>query len=87
MVRLKGGDPFVLGRGGEEVLAFRNASPDVAITVPLRVSEDVAYVIEAAGQPTVRLLGRELCTTGLRLECPLLSSAWVTVRVAEGSAG
>lgn len=48
VVRLKGGDPFVFGRGGEEVLACRAAGVDVRI-VP-GVSSAIA-VPAAAGVP------------------------------------
>lgn len=48
VVRLKGGDPFVLGRGGEEVIACRLAG--VAVEVVPGVSSAVA-VPAAAGIP------------------------------------
>ncbi|MEO2097745.1 MAG: SAM-dependent methyltransferase, partial [Brachybacterium sp.] len=48
VVRLKGGDPFVLGRGGEEVLACRAAGIEVEV-VP-GISSSLA-VPQAAGIP------------------------------------
>lgn len=48
VVRLKGGDPFVFGRGGEEVLACRAAG--VSVTVISGVSSAIA-VPAAAGIP------------------------------------
>lgn len=48
VVRLKGGDPFVFGRGGEEVLACREAG--VAVTVVAGVSSALAAPA-AAGIP------------------------------------
>jgi uroporphyrin-III C-methyltransferase / precorrin-2 dehydrogenase / sirohydrochlorin ferrochelatase len=48
VVRLKGGDPFVFGRGGEEVLACLRAG--IAVTVVPGVSSAVA-VPAAAGVP------------------------------------
>lgn len=48
VVRLKGGDPFVLGRGGEEVLACEAAG--VPVTVTPGVSSAVS-VPQAAGIP------------------------------------
>ena len=48
VVRLKGGDPFVFGRGGEEALALRNAG--IAIEIVPGVSS-IAAVPAAAGIP------------------------------------
>ena len=48
VVRLKGGDPFVLGRGGEEVIACREAGIEVEV-VP-GISSALA-VPQAAGVP------------------------------------
>ena len=48
VVRLKGGDPFVFGRGGEEALVLREAGIDVEIVPGL---SSVAAVPGAAGIP------------------------------------
>ena len=48
VVRLKGGDPFVFGRGGEEAEALRSA--DIAYTIVPGISSSVA-VPAAAGIP------------------------------------
>ena len=48
VVRLKGGDPFIFGRGGEEVIACREAG--VAVTVISGVTSAIA-VPAAAGIP------------------------------------
>lgn len=56
VVRLKGGDPFVFGRGGEEVLALQNHNIEYAV-VP-GISSSIA-VPELAGIPlTHRMLSR-----------------------------
>lgn len=67
IVRLKGGDPFVFGRGGEEILALREAGLDVSV-VPGLSSALVAPL--AAGIPvTHRNLARGvLVVTGHTIE-------------------
>ncbi len=54
VVRLKGGDPFVFGRGGEEVLACREAG------VPVSVISGVSSAIAAPGIAGIPVTHREL---------------------------
>ena len=56
VVRLKGGDPFVFGRGGEEVRALRGAGYDV--TVVAGISSALAAPLEAGISITERTLSQ-----------------------------
>jgi len=56
VVRLKGGDPFVFGRGGEEALALRNAR--IAVEVVPGVSSAIAAPAAAGIPVTHRGLAR-----------------------------
>lgn len=52
VVRLKGGDPYLFGRGGEEVLACRAAG------VPVRVVPGVSSAVAAAGAAEIPVTHR-----------------------------
>ena len=54
VVRLKGGDPFVFGRGGEEVLACREAG------VPISVISGVSSAIAAPGIAGIPVTHRDV---------------------------
>lgn len=54
VVRLKGGDPFVFGRGGEEVLACREAG------VPVSIISGVSSAIAAPGIAGIPVTHREV---------------------------
>lgn len=90
VVRLKGGDPFLFGRGGEEVLACRAAG------VPVRVVPGVTSAVaaaEAAGIPVTHrgTSDRVLVVNGhwpfTELDLAALRRPDVTVVVLMGVAG
>ena len=57
VVRLKGGDPYVFGRGGEEAQAL------AAAKIPFEVVPGVSSVIAAPGYAGIPLTHREHCSS------------------------
>jgi uroporphyrin-III C-methyltransferase / precorrin-2 dehydrogenase / sirohydrochlorin ferrochelatase len=69
VVRLKGGDPFVFGRGGEEALALREAG------VPFEVVPGVSSAVAAPGLAGIPVTHRGL-STGFVVVAGHDESAW-----------
>lgn len=83
VVRLKGGDPFVLGRGGEEVLACAKAG--IACEVVPGVTSAVA-VPEAAGIPvTHRDVARDFTVVSAHLAHPGDEPDWAAFAQVPGT--
>lgn len=79
VVRLKGGDPFVFGRGGEEVIACEAAG--VPVTVTPGVSSAIA-VPQAAGIPVTHR-GTAAALHVVNGHSPLSASALASLRDPE----
>ncbi|HZC25432.1 MAG TPA: uroporphyrinogen-III C-methyltransferase [Actinopolymorphaceae bacterium] len=83
VVRLKGGDPFVFGRGGEEALACAGAG--VPCTVVPGVTSAVA-VPAAAGMPvTHRGVARQFTVVSAHASRPGEGPDWATLAGLEGT--
>lgn len=67
VVRLKGGDPFLLGRGGEELLACRAAGvpvevvPGVSSALAVPAAADMPVTHRGAGRSVTILTGHDAC--------------------------
>jgi uroporphyrin-III C-methyltransferase len=86
VVRLKGGDPFVFGRGGEEAIALREAGHDVEI-VP-----GISSSIAAAGAAAIPVTHRGVSTSftvvtghGATADDPALVESWANLGRAGGT--
>lgn len=80
VVRLKGGDPFLLGRGGEEVVACRAAGvpvevvPGVSSALAVPAAADIPVTHRGASRSVTVVSGHDACGGGADAEllarCP-----------------
>lgn len=90
VVRLKGGDPFLLGRGGEEVLACRAAGvpvevvPGVSSAFAVPAAADVPVTHRGASRSVTVLTGHDACGAVGGWEADLLARCPGTLVVLMG---
>ncbi|MET3803546.1 uroporphyrin-III C-methyltransferase/precorrin-2 dehydrogenase/sirohydrochlorin ferrochelatase [Nakamurella sp. UYEF19] len=83
VVRLKGGNPFVFGRGAEEVAACRDA--DVEVSVVPGVSSAFAVPLAAGIPVTHRRTARQVTVLTGHDEDGLVTADWATLARGDGT--